>query len=176
MDTKNMMKFASVFSVIAAVAMFAYLVHASDMFSYLSEDPKVCINCHTMNTEYATWQHSSHRERATCVECHLPQGSLIKKIVAKSRDGFKHSTAMTFRTYQTHNIRISEDARRRVQANCIACHREMVSEIIAKNDLYRTAVKGKEIGRICWDCHREVPHGTVRSLTTTPDNLGVKEI
>jgi len=176
METKNMLKSVSILSVLAAVGMFTYVVHASNMFSYLSEDPKVCINCHTMNTQYATWQHSSHRGRATCVECHLPKGSLVDKIFAKSRDGFKHSYAMTFRTYETHNIRASKSAQKRIQANCIACHREIVSQITAYSKLYQTKEESGQMARKCWGCHRDVPHGTTRSLTTTPDNLGVKEI
>ena len=176
METKNMMKYVATLSVLAAVGMFTYVVHASKMFSYMSEDPKVCINCHTMNTEYATWQHSSHREWTTCVDCHLPQEPFVDKIIAKSRDGFKHSYAMTFRTYMGENIRISESARRRIQANCITCHDEIVSQIMANSKLYQTAGDSGQIDRKCWSCHRNVPHGTTRSLTTTPDNLGVKEI
>jgi cytochrome c nitrite reductase small subunit len=176
METKSMMKYISIFSVLSAVGMFAYVGYASNILSYLSEDPKVCINCHTMNTEYATWQHSSHRERATCVECHLPRGSLVDKIFAKSGDGFKHSFAMTFRTYEGENIRISEGAKVRIQANCISCHREMVSQIMANSKLYQAGEESGQMDRKCWSCHRDVPHGTTRSLTTTPDNLGVKEI
>jgi len=176
MKTKDIMKYVALFSVVAAVGMFTYVGYASNMVSYLSEDPKVCINCHTMNTQYATWQHSSHRGRATCVDCHLPKESLVEKIFAKSRDGFKHSYAMTFRTYETHNIRASTNAQKRIQANCIACHREMVSEITAYSKLYQTDGESGPMARKCWDCHRDVPHGTTRSLTTTPDNLGVKEI
>ncbi len=176
METNSMMKYVSVLSVLAAVGMFAYVVHASKMFSYMSEDPKVCINCHTMNTEYATWQHSSHREWTTCVECHLPQEPFIDKIIAKSRDGFKHSYAMTFRTYTGENIRISESAKHRIQANCISCHDEIVSQIMANSKLYQSAGDSDQIDRKCWSCHRSVPHGTTRSLTTTPENLGVKEI
>jgi len=176
MEKKNVMKYVSILSVLAAVGMFAYVVNASNMFSYLSEDPKVCINCHTMNTEYATWQHSSHRERATCVDCHLPRESLVDKIFSKSRDGLNHSFAMTFRTYEGQNIRISDDAKRRIQSNCISCHREIVSQITANSKLYKTKGENGKIDRICWSCHRDVPHGTTRSLITTPDNLGVKEI
>jgi cytochrome c nitrite reductase small subunit len=176
METNNVMKYVAVLSVLAAVGMFAYVGYASNMLSYLSEDPKVCINCHTMNTQFATWQHSSHRERANCVDCHLPKESLVDKIFAKSRDGFKHSFAMTFRTYEGGNIRASENAQKRIQDNCIACHREMVSQITANNKLYETKGASGQLDRKCWSCHRRVPHGKVRSLTTTPDNLGVKSI
>ena len=176
MKTEKSMKYVAIFSVIGMVGMFAYVVHASKLMSYLSEDPKVCINCHTMNTEYATWQHSSHRERATCVECHLPQESTADKLLAKSRDGFKHSFAMTFRTYMDEPIRASEYARDRIQANCISCHKEIVSEIIARNELYQSGKDKEEFNRKCWSCHRNVPHGKLRSLNATPNNLGVREI
>lgn len=176
METKKTMKYVSVLAVVSAIGMFAYVVHASRVTSYLSEDPKVCINCHTMNSPYATWQHSSHREEATCVDCHLPRESFVDKILAKSRDGFNHSYAMTFRTYRTQNIRASENARQRIQANCISCHREAVSEILAREELYRTEGDSGGFERKCWACHRDVPHGRVRGLTATPDNIGVREI
>lgn len=176
METKSIMKYVSVLSILVFIGMSAYLVHASRLFTYLSEDPKVCINCHTMNTQFATWQHSSHRERATCVECHLPQESLVDKLLAKSRDGFKHSYAMTFHTYEGRNIRASASARQRIQANCIVCHREMVSQITANTQLYIAGRTAEELDRKCWSCHRNIPHGRARGLDATPDNLGVKEI
>jgi cytochrome c nitrite reductase small subunit len=154
--------------------MFAYVVHESKMLSYLSSDPKVCINCHTMNTHYATWQHSSHRGQATCVDCHLPQDSLLDKMLAKSRDGFNHSVAMTLGGYG-YNLRTTSDAAERIQANCIACHQEAVSLMVENAARYEEAAIGA-VDRPCWDCHRDVPHGTTRNLTTTQNNLGVKEI
>lgn len=169
------MKYVSICCVLVAVGMFAYVVHASNMISYLSSDPKVCINCHTMNTQYATWQHSSHRGKATCVQCHLPQKSLVAKLFSKSRDGFNHSFAMTFRTYG-HTLRASANAVQRIQENCITCHSEIVSQIMANSNLYLTEERSARIDRKCWNCHRDVPHGTTRSMTTTPDNIGVKEI
>jgi cytochrome c nitrite reductase small subunit len=176
MESKSVMTYVSIVSVVAAVGMFGYLVHASKMMTYLTEDPKVCINCHTMNTQYATWQHSSHREEATCVECHLPQEPFFDKIAAKVRDGFMHSKAMTFHTYVSHTIGASESAQKRIQANCIACHREMVSQMVATSKLYQAGAESGQVDRKCWSCHRNVPHGRARGLNATPDNLGVKEI
>lgn len=175
METGNAMKYVATLSVIVAIGLFAYVVKASNMISYLSSDPKVCINCHTMNTHYATWQHSSHRGRATCVECHLPRDTFVNKMLAKSRDGFKHTMAMTFRTYGM-NIRATEDASNRIQANCIMCHQEMVSQMAINSSLYQSSAKKNSIDRKCWDCHRDVPHGVNTNLTATPDNIGVKEL
>lgn len=52
--------------------LLAYLVYMSKAYSYLSDNPEVCINCHVMGPYYATWQHSSHKNVATCNDCHVP--------------------------------------------------------------------------------------------------------
>jgi cytochrome c nitrite reductase small subunit len=168
------MKYAAICAVVLVIGMFTYLVNESKMFSYLSSDPKACINCHTMNTHYATWQHSSHRETASCVDCHLPSDSFVNKMIAKSKDGFNHSLAMTMGRYG-YNLRVSTDAAKRIQANCIFCHEEMVSQMLANSQLYPQVDSDVQMGRQCWDCHRDVPHGTTRNLTTAQNNLGVKE-
>lgn len=169
------MKYVAICSVVAVIGMFAYLVNESKMLSYLSSDPKVCINCHAMNTHYATWQHSSHREVASCVDCHLPRDTVVNKLIAKTRDGFNHSLAMTLGNYGA-NLRTSADAARRIQANCIACHETVVSQMLENSRLYAPVDSSVQMGRPCWDCHRGVPHGTTRNLTATQYNLGVKEL
>jgi len=169
------MKYVAICSVVAVIGMFGYLVAESKMLSYLSSDPKVCINCHTMNTHYATWQHSSHREWAACVDCHLPRESLVGKMVAKARDGFNHSVAMTLGNYGS-NLRVTEDAAQRIQANCISCHQEAVSQMQVNAELYQQTESDVAMGRTCWDCHRGLPHGITRPLTATQNNLGVKEL
>ncbi|MDX2495066.1 MAG: cytochrome c nitrite reductase small subunit [Desulfuromusa sp.] len=169
------MKYIATCCVLVTIGLFAYVVNESKMLSYLSSDPKVCINCHTMNTHYATWQHSSHREKASCVDCHLPRDSFVNKMIAKARDGYNHSVAMTFGTYG-YNLRISNNAATRIQDNCISCHGEIVSQMLDNSKLYEMTDSHVQMGRNCWDCHREVPHGTTRNLTTTQNNLGVKEL
>jgi cytochrome c nitrite reductase small subunit len=168
------MKYIAIFSVLAVVGVFVNLVYESKMLSYLSSDPTACINCHTMTTSFATWQHSSHRNRATCVDCHLPRDSFINKMLAKSRDGYNHSVAMTFKTY-ANNLRISSDAAKRIQDNCISCHREIVSQMLANSALYqKVADSTVQMGRRCWECHRGLPHGTMRNILATQNNFGVK--
>ena len=169
------MKYVAACCVLLAIGLFVNVVHESKALSYLSDDPKNCINCHTMNVHYATWQHSAHREVATCVNCHLPQDSFVNKMIAKARDGYNHSVAMTFKTYGN-NLRISEDAARRIQDNCIFCHTEVVSQMLETSNLYSKTDSHVQAGRQCWDCHRDVPHGTTRNLTATQNNIGVKEL
>ena len=169
------MKILAICSVAAVIGLSGYLVAESKMLSYLSTDPKVCINCHAMNAHYASWQHSSHREVASCVDCHLPHDSLVNKLVAKAKDGFNHATAFTFGSYEA-NLRVTDDAARRIQDNCIACHEEMVSQMVKVSQLYDRHESQVAMGRPCWECHRQLPHGTARNLTSAPNNLGVKEL
>ncbi|NJK86216.1 MAG: cytochrome c nitrite reductase small subunit, partial [Bacteroidales bacterium] len=47
-----------------------FLFYISKAHSYLSDNPETCVNCHIMAPQYATWNHSSHRETANCNDCH----------------------------------------------------------------------------------------------------------
>jgi cytochrome c nitrite reductase small subunit len=169
--------YGALLAFIVAVGMFVYLINASKALSYLSSDPKACINCHVMNTQYATWQHSAHAQRATYVECHLPTNEgMLAKYVAKAKDGWNHSVAFTLNTYDN-AIQISDDGAKRVQNNCISCHKSVTSTLVSNSDHYHN-FDDPEVatGRKCWSCHKGVPHGKVRGLSTTPYNLGVKEV
>ena len=41
-------------------------------WSYLSNDPTTCVNCHIMREQYDSWQKSSHHAFAVCNDCHVP--------------------------------------------------------------------------------------------------------
>ena len=175
MKKGKMMKLGALITFAVALGMFGYLVDKSKALSYMSSDPKACINCHVMHTQYATWQHSSHAQRATCVECHLPRDSFINKYIAKARDGWNHTVVFTANSY-TQNIGISDDGANRVQDNCVSCHARLTQVLVSNNDRYHDYAGIPRTDRKCWDCHKDVPHGKVRSLSSTPDNLGVREL
>ncbi len=176
MKTNRRLVYGAIAAFVIAAGLFVYLVNASKALSYLSADSKACVNCHVMNTQYATWQHGSHAQRATCVECHLPSEGFFNKYLAKSRDGWNHSVAFTLNTY-AHAIYISDDGARRVQANCRSCHEKVVENMLANTRRYENANIGiKPVDRKCWDCHQDVAHGKTRSLITTPYALGVRAI
>ncbi len=160
---------------LVAILLLGYMVHISQAASYLSEDPKACINCHVMDTQYATWQHSSHARVAGCIDCHLPTDNVVEKYWAKSVDGWNHSVAFTLKNYD-YAIKISDYGAERVQRNCISCHGSITSTISSNADKYHNFdASYVENGRKCWDCHKSVPHGKVRSTAMTPYSLGVKE-
>ena len=177
MKEKNTFKKIAILTFIVALIFFVYMAYIAKAWSYLSKDPKACINCHAMNTQYATWQHSAHAVAdVTCVECHLPTDGFINKYMAKAVDGWNHTLAFTFDTYE-HAIQISDDGAKRVQDNCISCHKSLTTSLATNADKYHNFSDDYvENGRKCWSCHKEVPHGKVRGLTTTPHNLGIKEV
>ena len=141
------------------------IIRASNAHSYLSDDPKTCINCHVMYTQYASWTHSSHREVATCNDCHVPHDNLVRKYLFKAMDGMRHATIFTARG-EPQVIRIKQAGANVVQENCIRCHRDLVEMVGA----IEVTADGHEQGdgARCWDCHRETPHGTVNSLSAAP--------
>jgi cytochrome c nitrite reductase small subunit len=144
------------------------IMQIANATSYLSDDPKACINCHIMTPEYSTWQHSSHRERANCNDCHVPHNNIIRKYFFKAQDGLRHATIFTLRK-EPQVIHIGDAGKTVVQENCLRCHIKQVNPISATN------VNGKNFkhgeGMLCWGCHREIPHGRTHSLTSTPNAI-----
>lgn len=115
--------------------------------SYFSDDPRACVNCHIMNDVYISWSRSSHQAVATCNACHVSHDPLGKWI-SKAHNGFQHSVAFTLQNFPE-PIRITAFNRQILQANCIDCHKVLVSEIVHQGNFER----------YCFECHRGVGHG-----------------
>ena len=130
-----------------------YAVYYGEGTSYLSNDPKACVNCHIMREQYDGWQKASHHAVATCNDCHLPH-DLLRKYLIKAENGLWHSKGFTLQDFPE-PIRIRPRNARILNQNCVECHRAMVSEIVghAGND--------EEAGN-CVRCHSQVGHGPVR--------------
>jgi cytochrome c nitrite reductase small subunit len=146
------------------VGLSIFSLYVSNAVSYLSDRPETCINCHIMNPQYATWSHSSHREKANCNDCHVPHSNPVSKYAFKAMDGARHATMFTLRA-EPQVIQIKEAGKKAVQENCKRCHWKLNEEV-------NTLVSATEIhegeGRFCWECHRETPHGRINSLASTP--------
>lgn len=138
----------------------AYVAYVSNAISYLSDDPKACINCHIMNPTYASWQHSSHARVAVCNDCHVPHDSTFRKYWFKANDGLRHSALFTLRR-ERQVIQAIPASKKVIQQNCIRCHAQVLqsSEITQPHNFERS----------CIECHREVPHGRQSSLSATPN-------
>lgn len=140
-----------------------FILKISKATSYVSDDPKVCLNCHVMVPQYASWRSSSHAEWATCNDCHVPQDNALNKYLFKAKDGIYHASIYTMRA-EPQVIRIKEMGANAVQQNCVRCHEDQVTDARLSSTVNNHVVHRTD--RQCWECHREVPHGKQRSLST----------
>lgn len=144
--------------------LFLYLLR---MHTYIvGDDPAACVNCHIMSPYYATWSRSSHGRDATCNDCHVPHSNIAAKYLFKGMDGMKHVAYFVTRS-ERQAITAEEASSEVIMDNCIRCHTQLNTEFVKTGRIdYMTARRGE--GMACWDCHRNVPHGGMNSLSSTP--------
>ncbi len=111
-------------------------------FSYFSNDPGACGNCHVMAAYRDAWQQGSHHVHATCNDCHTPH-SFVPKYFVKAQNGWNHSLRFTLQDFPD-PIRIRPASAQVVEANCLRCHADMAGEIA---------------GSGCVRCHAGAGHG-----------------
>ena len=122
-------------------------------YSYLTNDPQACANCHIMDEHYAAWQKSSHHAVAVCNDCHTPHDNLMAKYAVKAKNGFWHSFYFTTGTFP-YPIRITPPNHEVVEEACRYCH-ETIAETI---DHGLTADADQSEAPDCTHCHRYVGH------------------
>lgn len=143
-----------------------YSVYLSNAASYLSDNPETCINCHVMVPQYATWNHGAHREHANCNDCHVPHHNVVSKYFFKAKDGLRHATMFTLRL-EPQVIHIKKAGIEVVQENCVRCHENLL--LTAQQMINNQEFHSERETRLCWECHRETPHGRVNSLSIVPN-------
>lgn len=135
----------------------------------LTNHPKFCASCHTIEPSYDSWQASTHRE-VGCVECHVRPG-VAGFLEDKVGAGLKDVATTVFGTPgEPHNLKSHVES-----AVCLRCHQAIlrVSEI-AERDLpppvkgvglimsHRAHMKAfaeRGKGEGCVTCHGRVVHG-----------------
>ncbi len=127
-----------------------YTFYFAHGWSYLSNDPAACVNCHIMRDVYDGWSKASHHAVAVCNDCHVPK-DFFGKYLSKGLNGYHHSKAFTLGGFhepimiKPHNSAILED-------NCLRCHEQAVS-LIAHDGLLESGEWN------CVHCHQSVGHG-----------------
>jgi cytochrome c nitrite reductase small subunit len=129
-----------------AVYTFAY----ARGWSYLTDTPGACANCHVMNEQYDGWIKSSHRSVAVCNDCHTP-ANFFGKYATKARNGFWHSFYFTTGRFED-NIQITPRSREIAEQSCRKCHQEVVGAIDAHAEQQGSAQV------TCLRCHKTVGH------------------
>lgn len=123
-------------------------------YSYLSNDPAVCGNCHIMDEHLAAWGKSSHKSVATCNDCHTPH-DLVGKYTVKARNGFWHSFYFTTGDFPD-PLRITEPNHQVTEEACRYCHDAVTAAIDAGGPSPAAHEGSEEFS--CIRCHRYVGH------------------
>lgn len=153
----------------AIIGLAGYIAYASNVASYLTNDPSACTNCHVMSSYYATWSHSSHATRATCNDCHVPHPSVIAKYYFKAKDGLYHAAVFTAHA-EPQVLRPRTASATVIMNNCIRCHTQLNTEFVKTGMVsYVDTLNGN--GKACWTCHTQVPHTKVSNLSSTPNAI-----
>ena len=144
-----------VLCIVAGVALGtgAFTVRYAEGFSYLSSDPKACVNCHIMRDQYDGWQKASHHAVATCNDCHVPHETIPKYLV-KAENGCRHSKGFTLQDFPE-PIRLRPVSSNILQTNCTHCHHDLVNDILGVGDRSSTESETTD----CVHCHATVGHG-----------------
>jgi len=149
--------------IFAGLGIFTF--YLSKAPSYLSDKPETCMNCHIMAPQYDSWNHSSHRQYTTCMDCHVPHNNMVNKYYFKAKDGMRHSSMFALRL-EPQVIMIKDAGKEVVHTNCIRCHGYLLTD--EKMNQQSAMFMAVREGRSCIECHRETPHGRVNSLSSVP--------
>lgn len=137
----------------AALGIGAYTFIYADGPSYATDDAAVCANCHVMSDHYAAWMKSSHRDVATCNDCHTAPGT-VSKYLTKATSGLRHSTAFTAGGFPDALV-ITQSGARVTEQACRSCHEQMTVAIRQGHG----GMKGEAgDGISCVRCHAGVGH------------------
>jgi cytochrome c nitrite reductase small subunit len=129
-------------------------------YSYLSNDPTACTNCHVMQEYYDAWMKSGHHAVAKCNDCHTPH-NFFGKYAVKAENGFNHSWRFTTGFFPD-NILIRERDAKVTEGACRSCHGEITSAIIGAHDR----------GMSCIKCHFDVGHSAASFVMEQSSPIG----
>ena len=133
-----------------AVGLGAYTFVYARGYSYVTNDPQACANCHIMRAHYDAWTRASHRAVAVCNDCHTPPG-LIGKYTTKAQNGFWHSFYFTTGRFPD-PIQITPRNHEITEQACRKCHADVSAAI---DPSHASSPAG---GLSCARCHNDVGH------------------
>jgi len=145
-----------------AVGLGLYTFVYAKGYSYLTNDPNACANCHVMRDYYDGWVKSSHRTAAKCNDCHTPHDPAGKYAI-KVTNGFFHSFAFTTGRFPD-NIQIKGYNHRVTQDTCLYCHADVASAMLGVHSRKDAS---------CLQCHFNVGHSAASFTMNLPAGAGL---
>ena len=143
----------------SALGLGAYTFAYAKGWSYLTNNPQACANCHVMNEQYDGWLKGSHRSVAVCNDCHVPH-TFFGKYSTKARNGFWHSFYFTTQSFHE-PIRATAKSRAIAEAACRHCHGAVVQAMGTP-----AHAGSREIS--CIRCHGSVGHMELSATSPIP--------
>jgi cytochrome c nitrite reductase small subunit len=143
-----MLGLALIFGILVGLSLFTFVY--AEGFSYFSDDPNACMNCHIMRDQFEGWNHSTHKAVAGCNDCHSPHRFPDKWLV-KGINGFNHSLKFTLGNFDE-PIQITGMNASVAHENCVECHTTAVNDVS-----HITADEPLN----CVRCHGNVGHDNV---------------
>lgn len=122
------------------------LVVKVPLVAHATDGPDFCGSCHVMESEVDSYLHASHREVASCGDCHIPH-DIITGSYYKAYTGVKDAAFVMMG--KTEHVEAGDLAKQIIQNNCLSCHSDLMSMVGDTKDEY---------GRYCFDCHTTVRH------------------
>jgi cytochrome c nitrite reductase small subunit len=117
-------------------------------WSYATNDPTACANCHVMRDHFNAWTRSSHHAVAVCNDCHTPH-NIVGKLATKGLNGWHHSLAFTTGNFPD-AIRIKPRNAAVTEGACRHCHESIVHAVDTRPR------PGDKLS--CTRCHSTVGH------------------
>lgn len=127
LSTRQRLAVAAAVATGAALGLGAFTFGYARGYSYLTDDPGACANCHVMTEHFDAWNRSSHKAVATCNDCHTPHDP-VGKYVVKAQNGFWHSLYFTTGDYP-YPLRIRPSNHEVTERACRYCHAQITQAI-----------------------------------------------
>ena len=142
-----------------ALGLGSYTFAYAKGWSYLTDNPAACANCHVMNEQYDGWLKGSHRSVAVCNDCHVPH-NFVGKYYTKARNGFWHSFYFTTQSFPE-PIQATASSRAITEARCRGCHGPVVEAMGTP-----AHAGSREVS--CIRCHGSVGHLELSATSVGP--------
>jgi cytochrome c nitrite reductase small subunit len=140
----------------AALGLGSYTFVYAKGASYLSDNPSACANCHIMGEHFDAWSKSSHREVATCNDCHTPPG-VVARYWNKAENGLWHSVGFTTGNFPE-PLQITPGNARVTEQACRTCHEPITLAIEGFSHEGPAMRPGEGNEQSCVRCHATVGH------------------
>ena len=144
-----------------------FLILNIGMYSY-STNPRFCRSCHIMEPYYQAWATSTHKGKATCVDCHYPPSTTLGEHIWHKFQATSQVAKYVTRTYSSKPFAVVKDE------SCLrsGCHSKRLLEGktstpkgVRFDHAPHLKTKRRDRQLSCTSCHSQIVIGTHIEVT-----------